>query len=100
VIRTEASRASGSQRSGNVSVSFTPEQRTKIRETVFKEKTAPRVSKVDFSLNVGTPVPRTMHVIDIPQMIVDIHPDRYFIVNEELVVVDPDTLRIVATIDV
>jgi Protein of unknown function (DUF1236) len=92
------------QRSGNVSVSFTPEQRTKIRETVFKEKNAPRVSKVDFSLNVGTPVPRTMHVIDIPQMIVDIHPEwrgyRYFIVNEELVVVDPDTLRIVAIIDV
>jgi hypothetical protein len=92
------------QRSGGVSVSFTTEQRTRIRETVFKEKNAPRMSKVDFSLNVGTAVPRTVHVIEMPQVIVDIHPEwrgyRYFIVNEELVVVDPDTLRIIAIIDV
>jgi Protein of unknown function (DUF1236) len=92
------------QRSGNSTISFTTEQRTKIRETVLKEKNAPRVSKVDFSLNVGTAVPRTVRVIEIPEVIVDIHPEwrgyRYFIVNEELVIVEPDTLKIVAIIDV
>jgi hypothetical protein len=92
------------QRSGSVSVSFTTEQRTKIRETVFKERNAPRVSKVDFSLNVGTAVPRTVHIVEVPEVIVDVHPEwrgyRYFIVNEQVVIVEPDTLQIVAIIDV
>jgi hypothetical protein len=92
------------QRSGNVSVTFTTEQRTRIRETVFKGSNAPRVSNVNFSINVGTVVPRTVRVIEIPDVIVEIHPEwrgyRYFIVNEELVIVEPDTLRIVAVIDV
>jgi Protein of unknown function (DUF1236) len=94
------------QRSGNtnVSVSLTTEQRTKIRETVFKGSNAPRVSNVDFSIKEGTVVPRTVHIIEVPELIVDIHPEwrgfRYFIVNEELIIVEPDTLRIVAVIDV
>ena len=92
------------QRSGGTTVSFTTEQRSKIRETVFKEKNAPRVSKVDFSLNVGTAVPRTVHIVEVPEVIVDIHPEwrgyRYFIVNDEVVIVEPDTLKIVAIVDV
>ena len=91
-------------RSSNTTVSFTSEQRTKIRETVFKEKNAPRVSNVDFSLNVGTVVPRTVHIVEVPEVIITVHPEwrgyRYFIVNDEIVVVEPDTLKIVAVIDV
>jgi hypothetical protein len=92
------------EREGRSTVSFTSEQRTKIRETVFKEKNAPRVTNVNFSLNVGTVVPRTVHIIEVPEVIVSFHPEwrgyRYFIVNDEIVVVEPDTLRIVAVIDV
>jgi Protein of unknown function (DUF1236) len=92
------------QKSGNTTVSFTTEQRSKIRETVFKEKDAPRMSKVDFSLNVGIAVPRTVHIVEVPEVIIDIHPEwrgyRYFIVNDEVVIVEPDTLKIVAIIDV
>ena len=71
---------------------------------MFKEKNAPRVSKVDFSLNVGTVVPRTVHIVEVPEVIVTVHPEwrgyRYFIVNDEIVVVEPDTLKIVAVIAV
>jgi hypothetical protein len=92
------------ERGGNASVSFSTEQRTRIRETVFKERNAPRVGKVDFSIREGTVIPRTVRVVEIPNVIVEIHPEwrgyKYFIVNEELVVVDPETLRIVAVIDV
>jgi Protein of unknown function (DUF1236) len=88
----------------NVSVSFTTEQRTKIRETVLKERNAPRVGKVDFAIREGTVVPRTVRVVEIPQVIVEIHPEwrgfKYFLVNDELVIVEPDTLRIVAVVDV
>jgi uncharacterized protein DUF1236 len=92
------------ERGGNVSVTFSTEQRTRIRETVLKERNAPRVGKVDFSIREGTVIPRTVRVVEIPDVIVEIHPEwrgfKYFLVNEELVVVDPDTLRIVAVIDV
>jgi Protein of unknown function (DUF1236) len=92
------------ERGGNVSVSFTTEQRTKIRETVFKSNNAPRLSKVDFSLREGTVVPRTVRIVEVPDVIVEIHPEwrgyKYFIVNDELIIVESDTLRIVAVIDV
>jgi len=71
---------------------------------VFKERNAPRLSKVDFSIREGTVIPRSVRVVDIPDVIVEIHPEwrryKYFIVNEELVIVDPATLRIVAVIAV
>ncbi len=86
------------------SVSFTSEQKTKIRDTVFKGSNAPRVGKVDFAVRAGTVVPKTVRIVEIPEVIVDIHPEwrgyKYFIVNEELVIVEPDTLRIVAVIAV
>jgi Protein of unknown function (DUF1236) len=91
-------------RGGNVSVSFTTEQRTKIRETVFKERNAPRMSRVDFSIREGTIIPRTVRVVEVPDVIVQIHPEwrgfKYFIVDNELIIVESDTLRIVAVIDV
>jgi hypothetical protein len=92
------------ERGGNVTVSFTTEQRTKIRETVFKGSNAPRMSKVDFSIREGTVIPRTVRVVDVPDVIVEIHPEwrgyKYFIVDNELIIVEADTLRIVAVIDV
>jgi hypothetical protein len=92
------------ERSNQTTVSFTSEQRTKIRETVLKERNAPRISKVDFAINVGTVVPRTVHIIEVPEVIVEFHPEwrgyRYFIVNDEIVIVEPDTLKIVAVVAV
>jgi hypothetical protein len=86
------------------SVSFTSEQRTRIRETVFNERNAPRVGRVDFSVREGTVIPRTVRIVEVPQVIVEYHPEwrgyRYFIVNDELVIVEPDTLRIVAVVPV
>jgi hypothetical protein len=102
--RNQPGAREGERGGGNVSVTFSTEQRTKIRETVFKERNAPRVGKVDFQIREGTVVPRTVHVVEVPDVIVEVHPEwrgfKYFIVNEELVIVDPATLRIVAVIDV
>jgi hypothetical protein len=53
---------------------------------------------------IGQSLRSAGRVVEIPDVIVEIHPEwrgfKYFLVNEELVVVDPDTLRIVAVIDV
>jgi hypothetical protein len=94
----------GQENRSNTSVSLSTEERTKIREVVVKERSAPRVEKdkINFSLNVGTAVPRTVHIVEVPQEIIRIHPAwrgfKYFLVGDEIVIVEPDTLKIVAII--
>jgi hypothetical protein len=84
-------------------VNLTTEQRTEIRQTVLTAN-APRATNVNFAVSVGTVVPRTVHVVEVPQTIVRIHPQwrgyRYFVVNDEIVIVEPRTLKIVAVLDV
>ena len=85
-------------------MSLTTEQRTKIRETVIRGSNAPRVTNINFSVNVGTVVPRSIRVVTVPEVIVDIHPEwrgfLYFVYEDEVVIVDANTYRIVAVIDV
>jgi hypothetical protein len=73
-------------------VTLTPEQRTRIRETVLVGRNAPRVSSVNFKIAVGTAVPSTVHVAEVPEVIVEIHPEWrgywYFVVGDEIIIVD------------
>jgi uncharacterized protein DUF1236 len=84
------------------STTITTEQRTRIRETVLRQGNAPRVSNVNFQINVGVVVPRTVRVVPLPVTIVEIQPAWrgyvYFIVDDEIIIVEPNTLRIVAVI--
>ena len=82
---------------------LTTEQRTQVRQTIIKESNAPRVTNVNFSLNVGTVVPRTVTIVVLPMTVVEIYPAwrgyYYFIVGDRIVIVEPGTLRIVFIID-
>jgi hypothetical protein len=84
-------------------VNLTTEQRTTIRQTVLTPN-APRASNVNFSVNVGTVVPSSVRVIAVPDTIVKINPRwkgyRYFVFNDEIIIVEPRTLKIVAVLDV
>jgi hypothetical protein len=89
------------------SASLSTEQRTKIRETVIRESNAPRLARNDLNINlsVGERIPRDrIHIrpLPLPATIVEIEPQwrgyEYFLVGDEVVVVDPDTLEIVAVI--
>ena len=89
--------------STNVTVNITPEQRTRIHEVFVKERSAPRVDRVDFSLSVGTAVPRSVHIVTVPQSIVEIQPTwrgyEYFMVGNQIVIVNPRSMEIVAVLD-
>ena len=82
---------------------LTTEQRTQIREKVIA--TGPRVNHADFVLNVGTVVPRSVHFAALPPTIIDIYPDwrgrdyAYFIVNDQVVIVDRSSMQIVAVLE-
>ena len=64
---------------------------------------APRAGRVDFDVRVGVVVPREkVKFVAVPSSIVGIQPAwrgfEYFLVGNEIVIVDPATLRIVAVI--
>jgi hypothetical protein len=77
---------------------------TRIRETIIRSSNAPRVSNVNFTISVGTVVPRTVRLVPLPTLVVDVEPAwdgyLYFIVGDEIIVVEPNTLKIVAVIAV
>jgi hypothetical protein len=88
----------------NVSVNITPENRTRIHEVFVKERSAPKVDHVTFNLSVGTAVPRSVHIVAVPQTIIEIQPTwrgyEYFMVGDQIVIVDPRSMEIVAILDV
>jgi Protein of unknown function (DUF1236) len=88
---------------GNVSVNIAPEKRTQIHQVFIKERSAPRVDRVDFDLSVGTAVPRSVRFIPVPNTIIAIEPTwrgyDYFMVGDQIVIVDPRSMEIVAIID-
>jgi hypothetical protein len=86
----------------NVSVNLSPEQRTKIHQVIVSDRSAPRVASVTFQLNVGVAVPRSVKLAPVPVTIVEIQPSwrgfEYFLVGDQIVIVNPRTLEIVAVI--
>lgn len=78
------------------------EQRTKIKSHMG-ELRAGRVNNVNFSISVGTVVPHSVTLHALPPAVVEIVPAyrgyRYILVQDEIVIIDPNTLRIVAVID-
>ncbi len=84
-------------------VSLTTEQKTTIRTTVLTGS-APRVTNVNFDIKVGVAVPRTVRVAPLPATIISIEPEwrgyMYFVYNDEIIIVEPRTLKIVAVLEV
>ena len=85
------------------SVQLSEDQRSRIK-TIVGRGSGPRLSRSDasFSISVGTRVPRSVHFVTLPSEIVQIVPQYrgfdYFLVEDEIVIVDPHTLEIVAII--
>ena len=99
--QTQQGQAQQGQAGG--STTLTTEQRTKIRQTVLAGGNVPRATNVNFSINVGTVVPTSVHVVAVPPVIVEIHPEwrgyMYFVVGDEIIIVDRSH-RIVAVLAV
>jgi peptidoglycan hydrolase-like protein with peptidoglycan-binding domain len=77
------------------------EQRTRIRQTVLASSNAPRMDNVNFSLSVGTAVPSSVRVVEVPETLIEIHPEwrghMYFVVHDDIIIVDHDH-RIIALV--
>ncbi len=100
--KTDAQTRGTADTKAGASVQLNTEQRTKVRTSVLKASGAPRVTNVNFSISVGTVVPKTVRVVAVPPTLVEIQPSwrgyMYFIHGDEIVIVEPGTLRIVAVL--
>jgi hypothetical protein len=79
------------------------DQRTKITSVIREQHIAP-LAHVNFSISVGTRVPRDVEFHPLPTEIVTIYPEwrgyEFIMVGEQIIVVDPRTFEIVAVLDV
>jgi len=98
--RTTSSVAKDETKSG-APAALSTEQHAKIRDTLRGEK-AERMTNVHFSTLVGELVPGTVHLYILPVSIAEYAPQyrdyEYILVGDEILIVDPRTLRIVAVI--
>ena len=90
--------ASGSRGAANL----TSEQRTKIT-TVIKQRNVRPVTNVNFPISVGARVPRTVEFYPLPVEVVEVYPSwrgyEFILVGDEIVVINPRTLEIVAVLE-
>ncbi|HUD89177.1 MAG TPA: DUF1236 domain-containing protein [Xanthobacteraceae bacterium] len=79
---------------------LTDDQRVKIKGVIGSEHNVARVNNVNFDISVGTAVPRSVQFAVLPAEIVTIVPEYsgfdYIVVGDQLLIIDPNTLEIVA----
>ncbi len=85
-------------------VQITEEKRTNIHQTILKERNVNRVTNVNISINIGTRVPRSVRLEVLPASVITIVPEyrsyRYFVVDDQICIVEPSTYEIVEVIRV
>lgn len=103
----EPTRGKAQQQAGREGRRLSEQQRTTVRERIRESGALERarVSSVDFNISVGTRVPRDrVRLAPLPTVIVEEVPayrgHLYFVVRDELVIVNPQTYAIVDVIRV
>ena len=85
----------------NASVNINDPQRTRVAESITRLNVQP-LTNVNFSLNVGTAVPRNIRLQTLPADVVEVVPQyrgySFFVVRDEIVIVEPSTYQIVTVL--
>src|SRR5258708_26381513 len=78
------------------------EQRTQIT-TVIRDQHVQPLTSVNFSIAVGTRVPRDVRFYPLPREVVTIYPEwlgyEFILVPNQIIVIDPRTFEIVAILE-
>jgi len=97
----DATRGEGKKGAGGAGIrpDLSQEQRTTIRERLSG---GPRAGNLNVNIAVGTRLPREVQVRPLPATVIEIVPQyrgyAYVLVGSQIVIVDPDTLEIVAVL--
>jgi len=98
-------RAKGTAEKGTSGrVQLSEQQRGDVGRAVLQGGSVNRVTRVNFSVDVGVRVPRSVRLAVLPASVVAIVPEyrsyRYFVVDERLCIVDPATYEIVEIVTI
>jgi hypothetical protein len=97
--RIESERSGGRE---GASLQLNDEQRSRIREVFVRHHDIPRVTHLDVDVRPGVVLHRRVHFVAVPSDVIRIYPQfrhyRVFMTGDEIVIVDPATLRIVAVL--
>jgi hypothetical protein len=78
------------------------EQRTRISTVIRDQHVAP-ITNANFAISIGSRVPREVSFRPLPTEVVTVYPEwrgyEFFLVRDQIVVVNPRTLEIVAVLD-
>ena len=100
--QTGASTSIESRGTRGGSVQLSEDQRSQVKTIIGREHGPRFDGNANFDVAVGTRVPRSVHFAVLPEDIVRIVPEyrgyEYFLMGDEIVIVDPGTLEIVAVI--
>ncbi len=95
---TQSNTAPSSSSNVSVSASLNENQRTRVSESISRLNVAP-INNVNFSLSVGTVVPRDVRFQPLPADVVEVMPQyrgyNFLVVRDDIVIVDPSTYKIV-----
>ncbi|MGE9007107.1 DUF1236 domain-containing protein [Leptospira interrogans] len=93
--------AQSSSTNVNASVNINDQQRTRVTQSISRLNVQP-LTNVNFSLSVGTAVPRDVRLQTLPADVVEIVPQyrgySFFVVRDEIVIVEPSTYKIVTVL--
>jgi Protein of unknown function (DUF1236) len=86
----------------SATLQLSAEQRQKIKEIISQQSNPPKVQRAPFEMMIGTAVPNEVGLKDIPPEITQIMNgywgDQYVLVQDELVIVDQHSHRVVAIV--
>jgi hypothetical protein len=85
----------------NAAVNINDQQRTRVTESISRLNVRP-LTNVNFSLSVGTAVPRDIRLQPLPPDVVQVVPQyrgyNFFVVRDEIVIVEPSSYQIVTVL--
>jgi cytoskeletal protein RodZ len=85
----------------NAAININTQQRTRVAESITRLNVQP-LNNVNFSLTVGTTVPREVRLQTLPSDVVEVVPQyrgySFFVVRDEIVIVEPSTYQIVTVL--
>ena len=97
----QQSTAQSSSTNVNASVHINDQQRTRVTQSIDHLNVQP-LTNVNFSLSVGTAVPRDVRLQTLPADVVEVVPQyrgySFFVVRDEIVIVEPSTYKIVTVL--
>ncbi len=99
--RTAPDEAARAESKPGAPATLSTEHHARFRDTIRSEKVAP-LNDVRFSVTIGEAIPRTVHLNRLPARVLEYAPQyrgyEYILVGDDILIVDPRTLRIVAVI--